>query len=63
MIAGDLSSSTHNGVAVDDLLIGASSVLDGRGNMLGQTRPDHFRSGSRLPYQGALPPRFGRGGD
>jgi len=55
IIVGDLPNATYNGVVVDDLLIGASSVaIDGVGGVLGQAGPDRLRSGSSLPYHGVM---------
>lgn len=55
IIVGDLPSATYNGLAVDDLLIGAASVaIDGRGGVLGQAGPDRLRTTSRLPYHGVM---------
>lgn len=55
VITGDLPNTTYGGMTVDDLLIDASGVaIDGRGNVLGQAGPDAFRTGSRLPYHGAM---------
>ena len=55
IITGDLPNATYNGVTVDDLLIGASSVsIDGAGGILGQAGYTHLRSGSKLPYHGDM---------
>jgi hypothetical protein len=55
IIIGDLPNTTYNGRAVDDLLISAAATaIDGRGGVLGQAGPDRFRSGSQLPYHGAM---------
>jgi hypothetical protein len=55
IIVGDLPNATHNGLAVDDLLIEARGVyIDGRGGILGQAGPDRFRSSSGLPYHGVM---------
>jgi hypothetical protein len=56
VITGDLPGvfdSTYG--SIDDLLINASVVpIDGAGGILGQAGPDRFRSGSLLPYHGAM---------
>ncbi|WP_202921233.1 pre-peptidase C-terminal domain-containing protein [Anatilimnocola aggregata] len=56
IIVGDLPNATYNGVAVDDLLIHASSaVIDGVNGVLGQAGYDRLRSsGTRLPYHGNM---------
>jgi hypothetical protein len=55
VIVGDLPNANFGGVAVDDLLIRATSVaIDGRGNILGQAGPDRFRSSTGLPYVGTM---------
>ena len=55
VITGDLPNATYNGIAVDDLLIDASSIaIDGVGSVLGQAGPDRFRSGTSLPYHGVM---------
>ncbi|WP_435018073.1 pre-peptidase C-terminal domain-containing protein [Tundrisphaera sp. TA3] len=55
IIVGDLPNATYNGIAVDDLLIDASSVaIDGPGGVLGQAGPDSIRSASRLPIHGTM---------
>jgi hypothetical protein len=56
IIVGDLPNATYNGIAVDDLLINASSTaIDGVGGVLGQAGYDRTRtSGTRLPYHGSM---------
>ncbi len=55
VIVGDLPNATYNGVTVDDILISATATaIDGSGGILGQAGPDRFRSGSDLPYHGAM---------
>ena len=55
VITGDLPDATYNGIAVDDVLIAASSVaIDGQGGILGSAGPDRFRSGTSLPYHGTM---------
>jgi hypothetical protein len=55
VIVGDLPNATYNGVAVDDLLIDASSVaIDGVNGILGQAGPDYVRGGTYLPVHGTM---------
>jgi hypothetical protein len=55
IIVGDLPNATYQGVAVDDLLIDASSVaIDGVNGILGQAGPDYIRGGSALPIHGTM---------
>jgi hypothetical protein len=55
IITGDLPNATFSGIAVDDVLIAASSIgIDGPGGILGQAGPDRFRSGTLLPYHGIM---------
>jgi len=56
IIVGDLPNATYNGIAVDDLLINASSIaIDGVNGVLGQAGYDRLRtSGTRLPYHGSM---------
>ncbi|WP_425614765.1 pre-peptidase C-terminal domain-containing protein [Anatilimnocola sp. NA78] len=56
IIVGDLPNATYNGIAVDDLLINASSAaIDGVNGILGQAGYDRLRtSGTRLPYHGSM---------
>ena len=55
IIVGDLPNATYRGLAVDDILINASSAsIDGVNGVLGQAWSDAFRSGSVLPYHGVM---------
>jgi hypothetical protein len=55
VIVGDLPNATYNGLAVDDLLIDASSVaIDGVNGILGQAGPDSVRGGTYLPVHGTM---------